>query len=164
MQKVSFLIITYLLFSINATAKKSSSVFAETAHRDSIPATKTVMLDTTGKSIITDGDKVFEIVEFEASFPGGTKGWINFLQENLNGDVAARKRAPVGQYTVIVQFIVNKKGKVSEIKTLTSHGHGMEKEVIRVMKKSPDWLPAMQNGKPVNAYRKQPVTFIVSAR
>jgi protein TonB len=40
----------------------------------------------------------------------------------------------------------------------------MEEEVMRVIQKSPKWRPAMQNGKPVKAYRKQPITFVVNEK
>jgi len=40
----------------------------------------------------------------------------------------------------------------------------MEKEVMRIIKKGPKWQPAMQDGKPLNAYRRQPVTFMVSEK
>lgn len=63
---------------------------------------------------------------------------------------------------VVVQFIVDQKGTLSDIKALTAHGYGMEQEVIRVLKKSPKWLPAQVNGRKVKAYRKQPITFAVS--
>ena len=106
--------------------------------------------------------KIFEIVEVEASFAGGETAWRSYLQENLNPLVPVRKKAPVGIYTVYIQFVVSKEGKVSDIKALTNHGYGMEKEVMRILRKAPNWTPALQKGKPVNAYRKQPVTFQVS--
>jgi protein TonB len=62
---------------------------------------------------------------------------------------------------VVVQFIVAKDGTVSDIKALTRYGYGMEQEVVRIIKKSPKWSPAQQNGRTVNAYRKQPITFVV---
>ena len=40
----------------------------------------------------------------------------------------------------------------------------MEEEVMRIIKKGPKWIPAMQNGRPVNAYRRQPVTFMVEEK
>ncbi len=106
--------------------------------------------------------KIFEKVEIEASFAGGEPAWRSYLEQNLNPMVPVRKKAPVGIYTVYIQFVVSKEGKVSDIKPLTSHGYGMEKEVIRILKKAPKWIPAMQKGRPVNAYRKQPVTFQIS--
>jgi protein TonB len=113
-------------------------------------------------SITENGDKVFEKVEREAEFPGGVKAWIQYLEENLNSEVPIKKKAPAGTYQVIVVFIVSKSGKIKGISAETSHGYGMEKEVIRIIKKGPDWVPAMQDGHPVNAYRRQPVTFMIS--
>jgi len=107
--------------------------------------------------------KVYERVEVEAEFPGGDKAWINFLTKNLNGQVPLDHDAPSGKYTVWVQFIVDKDGNVTDLKPLTSWGYGMEQEVMRILKIMPaKWTPAIQNGKPVKAYRKQPVTFVVS--
>ncbi len=103
--------------------------------------------------------RIFERVEVEASFPGGAQAWRKFLQENLNPNVPVDNGAPCGRYLIVTQFVVNKEGKVSGIKALTKEGYGMEQEVIRIMNKSGLWTPAMQNGRPVNAYRKQPVTF-----
>ena len=85
-----------------------------------------------------------------------------FLQKNLKPRVPIKNKAPNANYQVIVQFIVSKDGTISDIKAETSLGYGMEEEVIRVIKKCPKWTPAMQNGKPVNAYRRQPITFAVS--
>ena len=106
--------------------------------------------------------KTFEKVEKEASYPDGVGTWRKFLEKNLNPLVPVNHGAPAGRYTVIVQFIVAKDGTISDVKALTNNGYGTEGEVIRLIKKSGKWGPAMQNGRPVNAYRKQPVTFIVT--
>lgn len=104
---------------------------------------------------------IYEKVDIEATFPGGEAAWRQFLSGNLDASVPVRKGAPAGNYNVYVQFVVNKTGHVSDITALTKHGYGMEQEVIRILKLSPDWIPAEQNGRKVNAYRKQPVTFAV---
>jgi protein TonB len=62
----------------------------------------------------------------------------------------------------VVQFIVDKEGNISDVKALTNQGYGMEDEAVRVIKKGPNWTPAQQNGRYVKAYRKQPITFVVS--
>ena len=110
---------------------------------------------------VADETKVFESVEEEAYFPGKEEAWRNFLVENLNPSVPVDKGAPAGIYTVYIQFIVGKDGKIYDIKPLTKHGYGMEAEVVRILRKSPSWIPAVQHGRNVNAYRKQPVTFQV---
>ena len=101
-------------------------------------------------------------VEKEAHFPGKEAGWRNFLQKNLNPEIPIKNRAPEGTYTVIVQFVVDKEGRISDIKPLTKNGFGMEEEVIRILRRSPKWIPALQFGRNVKAYRKQPITFMVS--
>ena len=107
-----------------------------------------------------DGN-VFEKVDVEATFSGGEAAWRRFLEQNLNPNVPVENGAPVGIYTVIVQFVVDKTGAVSDIKTLTNFGYGMEQEVMRIMKKSPMWTPARQNNSTVKAYRKQPIVFVL---
>lgn len=103
-------------------------------------------------------------LEEDADFAGGEKGWMIFVQNNLNPKVPVKKKAPAGQYQVVVQFVVNTEGAVTDITSLTSNGYGMEQEVERMLKKSPRWKPANQFGRKVNAYRLQPITFVVEER
>lgn len=110
-----------------------------------------------------DENKIFEKVEIEASFKGGEGAWRKYLERNLNGNTPVDNGAPEGTYTVYVQFVVSKDGSISDVRPLTNHGYGMESEAVRVIKKGPAWTPAVQNGRSVNAYRKQPITFQVTA-
>ena len=119
-----------------------------------------------GKQIVEekkedDENKIFDKVEIEASFPGGDSKWRQYLERNANGQVATDNGAPEGTYTTVVQFVVDKEGNISDVKSLTNHGYGMEEEAMRVIKKGPKWSPAVQNGRQVKAYRKQPITFQV---
>jgi len=100
------------------------------------------------------------MIEIEAEFPGGSKAWKQFLEKNINPDAPA-EGTPAGKYQVIARFIIDKHGNISDVVTETRHGYGMEEEVIRALKKSPQWIPANQCGRSVNAYRRQPVTFVV---
>lgn len=104
----------------------------------------------------------FERVEEEASFPGGVDGWRKFLVQHLDATVGLKNNAPAGTYTIYVQFIVNKEGELSDFKLLSNHGYGMDEEALRVIRLSPKWIPARQNGKVVTSYRKQPISFMVS--
>lgn len=108
-----------------------------------------------------DEDKIFTKVENEAVFPGGQAAWIRFLQKNLNASVPNDNNAPTGTYKVIVKFIVSKDGSISDVQAETKNGYGMEEEAVKVIKKGPKWTPALQNGRNVNAYRRQPITFDV---
>ncbi|MBK7561924.1 MAG: energy transducer TonB [Chitinophagaceae bacterium] len=119
-----------------------------------------------GKQIVEekkedDENKIFDKVEIEASFPGGDSKWRQYLERNANGQVATDNGAPEGTYTTVVQFVVDKEGNISDVRSLTNHGYGMEEEAMRVIKKGPKWNAAVQNGRQVKAYRKQPITFQV---
>jgi protein TonB len=119
-----------------------------------------------GKQVVEapkeDENKIFEKVEVEAEFPGGLPAWRRYLERNLNAQVPSDNGAPTGSYTVVVKFIVDKGGNISDVKALTSHGYGMEEEAVRAIKRGPKWTPAIQNGRNVNAYRQQPITFVVA--
>lgn len=113
-------------------------------------ATDTTHKDSADYSNVTD-----------AQFPGGESAWQAFLYSQIDPDLPVRKGAPVGQYVTIVQFKIDKEGKMTGIKALTHNGYGMEEELIRALQLAPDWKPATQDGEPVYAYRKQPITFFV---
>ena len=120
-----------------------------------------------GKGIVEekkeDENKIFEKVEIEAAFQGGESAWRKYLERNLNPTAPVDNGAPEGTYTVYIQFVVSKDGSISDVRALTKHGYGMEEEAVRVIKKGPRWTPAIQNGRQVNAYRKQPITFQVQS-
>lgn len=107
-----------------------------------------------------DKNIVFTKVEVE-SHPEDKNSWQNFLKKNINYDIAAFNEAPIGKYTVKVKFTVFSDGHLGDFIALTKFGYGMEREVIHALKKSPNWTPAFQNGKAVNAYRILPITFVV---
>ncbi len=111
-----------------------------------------------------DADIVFTKVEKDAQFPGGLADWKQHLINYLNADIPVVNGAPPGSYTVIIKFIVSKDGSISKMEAETNNGFGMEKEVMRVILLSKSWTPAMQNGRTVNAYRRQPVTFVVQGK
>lgn len=117
---------------------------------------KTVDPDTTKKVIVTTEPSKDEL---EAEFPGGQKNWVKFLVKNLNADLGTRS---VKGGTVLVGFTVTKTGKVIDIFLRKSVEYILDEEAKRVISKSPDWKPAWQFGKNVNAYRVQPITFSVN--
>lgn len=123
-------------------------------------------LDPRGTGLIPEKKNpepdIWEKVEIEASFEGGPKAWESFLRRNLDAEVPPNNGAPEGKYTVIVQFVVDENGVVSDLKPLTHHGFGMEQEALRVLRKANKWKPAQQNGRLVKAYRRQPITFEVA--
>ncbi len=145
--------------------------------KDQVISNKTVESDNTnqivqapvedkGSAVVeapksNDEDKVFTKVENEAEFPGGNAAWTRYVQKSLDGFNPADEGAPPGKYQVIVRFIVSKDGSISDVQAESKYGYGMEDKAIKCIKGGPNWKPALQNGRNVNAYRRQPITFIV---
>jgi periplasmic protein TonB len=110
-----------------------------------------------------DYDKTFTKVEIESDFPGGTAAWLRYLNKNLRyPDDAVNNEI---QGTVVVQFIVDKEGNVSDVNAISGPDNGgLREEAVRVIKKSGKWTPAVQNGRQVKSYKKQPIVFRLEAQ
>lgn len=122
-------------------------------------------VDTKGTGIIetkkNDDNEIVTLVQIEAEFPGGSSAWRRYLEKNLDAGLPIENGAAPGIYTVVVKFVVSKDGAISNIQCENDPGYGLCEEAIRIIKKSPNWKPAMNNGYFVNAYRRQPVSFLV---
>lgn len=108
-----------------------------------------------------DYDRVFTSVQIPAEFPGGLEAWNRYLERNLNRDLPVDNGAPPGRYIVSVTFIVDKEGRVSEVKAENNPGYGTADEAVRVIQKGPNWKPALQNGRNVIYRNKQNIIFMV---
>jgi periplasmic protein TonB len=108
-----------------------------------------------------DDDNKYQKVEVEASFPGDRNDWLKFLQKNLKVNVLEKNGAKAGKYYVIVKFVVGKDGKLSDFVIEENPGYGAGEEVVKMLKKSPNWKPSIQNGVSVSSVKRQPVTFVV---
>jgi protein TonB len=107
-----------------------------------------------------DWDKTFTKVEIESDYPGGQGAWLRYLQKNLQYPQDAIDNEIQG--TVTVQFIVDKEGMVSDVEAIAGPNE-LRGEAVRVIKKSGKWEPAVQNGRKVKSYKKQPITFRLEA-
>lgn len=108
------------------------------------------------KKVEEDWDKTFTKVEIESDFPGGASAWQRYLIKSLRYPQEAQDNEIQG--TVVVQFIVDKEGNVSDVEAI-SGANELREEAVRVIKKSGKWTPAVQNGRQVKSYKKQPITF-----
>jgi protein TonB len=115
--------------------------------------------DTSKTSLRIDtsvDEKAFMKVEIESEFPGGTTAWLQFLQNHLvYPNKAVRKRI---EGTVLLQFIVDKDGSISNLQALSGDPLLVE-AAMKAMVQSPKWTPAIQKGRPVKSYKKQPIVF-----
>ncbi len=146
--------------------KEDQVISTKTVESDNKQQIVQAPIDDKGSQVVEapksdEEDKVFTKVENEAEFPGGTAAWTRYVQKNLDGFNPAENGAPPGKYQVIVRFIVSKDGSISDVQAETKFGYDMEERAISCIKKGPKWKPALQNGRNVNAYRRQPVTYVV---
>ena len=95
--------------------------------------------------------------EKEATFKKNVRDWTAYIQKNLYQDAGVKS---VKGGRVMVRFMVNTKGAVDNIYLEKSVEFVLDEASIKVIRNSPPWTPAFQNGKQVNAYRRQPLTFI----
>lgn len=108
----------------------------------------------------TDGvakDEVFMVAEKMPEFPGGMKELLKFLQDNLKYPENAMKNNVQGR--VIVQFVVEKDGTLTEFKVARSVDPDLDAEALRVLQTMPKWKPGMQRGKIVRVKFTVPVSF-----
>ncbi len=103
--------------------------------------------------------KLFTKVEIEPQYPGGNGAWGKYLFKTLIYPQAAIDKEIKG--TVLLQFIVDTAGRVSTVEVLSGPPL-LRAESIRVIKASGPWIPARQNGRTVNAYKRQPITYALS--
>lgn len=104
----------------------------------------------------TDYDQTFTKVEIESSYPGGQAAWQRYLIKTLRYPQEAQDNEIQG--TIVVQFIVDKAGMVSDVEAVSGPAE-LRDEAVRVIKKSGKWTPAVQNGRQVKSYKKQPIQF-----
>ena len=102
-------------------------------------------------------EKVFQSVEQMPQFPGGDAALMKFLSSHINYPPMAAENNVQGK--VILQFVVEKDGKVGEVKLARSVDKDLDKEAIRVVKLLPKFTPGRQNGQPVRVWYTLPVQF-----
>ncbi|MFG4001045.1 M56 family metallopeptidase [Flavobacterium aquidurense] len=96
-------------------------------------------------------------VEKLPEFPGGLTKFYKFIGENFKMSAEANKNKIEGK--AYMQFIIEKDGSLSGIKTLQDPGYGIGDEATRVLKLSPKWTAATQEGKPVRVMYSLPITL-----
>ena len=104
-----------------------------------------------------DEDKVYDVVDDMPKFPGGPKAMFDYLAYNVQypkemGEVCAQGR-------VIVSFVVEKDGSLTDFKVLKGVYPALDKEALRVVRSMPKWIPGSQNGVRLRVKYVVPVTF-----
>ncbi|MDP4292302.1 MAG: energy transducer TonB [Bacteroidota bacterium] len=101
----------------------------------------------------------FTIIEEKPVYPGGTDAMLKFLGSNLKYPHIAKEAGILG--TVIVSFIVEKDGSITNVKIVRGLGGGCNDEAIRVISMMPKWSPGKQRSKPVRCQCHIPINFFL---
>jgi protein TonB len=109
-----------------------------------------------GTSPVNDAPEVPEIADradVMPEFPGGMAAWQRFLAKNIR--VPGSEEG--GPKRVVIRFIVNEDGTLSGLQMMASGGKELDDEIMRVLGKSPKWIPGSTGGKKIKVYHKQPI-------
>lgn len=120
------------------------------------PTDITARINDVGK----DGKEIFDVTEIQPNPPGGMAGWNMYLSENISYPQQAKSMGIEG--TVVVVFLINSDGSISNPEILRGIGGGADEEALRVVQNSPNWSPAEQKGRVVNSRMRLPIRFKLS--
>lgn len=127
--------------------KSAASGMARSKRVTQSPTVRETSADVAEMTLTSQGETPFTFVEQMPEFPGGTDAMMKFLSTNLHYPDSALEMGFSGR--IVLQFVVGKDGKISNIKVLRELNGAYAKEAIRVIKSMPNWIPGKQNGKPV---------------
>ena len=102
-------------------------------------------------------DVIHVSVEIMPEFPGGTAALMKYLGTNIKYPTISQEMGSAGR--VIVQFVVDKDGSISNPEVVRGVDAYLDKEAIRVISSMPKWRPGVQNGKKVRVKYTVPVVF-----
>ncbi|RKR82354.1 TonB family protein [Mucilaginibacter gracilis] len=101
-------------------------------------------------------------VEIKPMPVGGVEAWVKFLENNLRYPPEAKQQRITG--SVLMSFIVERDGHISNILVSRPAGHGFDQEALRVLKLSPIWAAGMQGGQTVRVKYILPINFNIEHR
>lgn len=101
--------------------------------------------------------KIFEFVEQMPSFPGGDAALMEYLSKNINYPAVAQENGIQGR--VVVSFVVERDGSITDVKVARSVDPSLDREASRVVRSMPRWIPGKQNGSSVRVKYTVPVLF-----
>lgn len=102
-------------------------------------------------------DAIYEFTEIDAEFPGGEEALIRYLKNKIVYPDASLENGITG--TVLIRFVVDEEGVVSQFKIIQSVNAELDNEALRVLRRMPRWSPAKQGGQLVKIYKDIPIVF-----
>lgn len=135
---------------------ETSSKPNETTHNGQ-KLSESVRCEPLGKPLPVNNSRVYDVVEQMPSFPGGISGLRTYLNQNIRYPAEAQENCVQGR--VVVSFVVEKDGHISDVTVLRSVDPSLDKEAIRVIRNMPRWTPGRQAGELVRVRYNVPVSF-----
>ena len=117
----------------------------------------TILRTVGDDSTESDQEEVYQVVEQQPSFPGGREELFKYLTYNVKYPIDAAKNKIEGR--VLVTFVVEHDGSISNVNVANSVYPSLDKESIRVVSGMPKWIPGKANGKTVRVKYTIPITF-----
>ena len=106
---------------------------------------------------VVEETKIFTVVEQMPMFPGGDPALMRYLSSNIHYPTVAAENGVQGR--VVVGFVVERDGSITDVNVLRSVDPSLDREAMRVVKSMPRWTPGKQNGSAVRVKYQVPVTF-----
>ena len=117
----------------------------------------TVLAQKTVVSQKDQKEEPFDVVEDMPAFPGGMEAMIQFISSNIQYPADAQKQKVDGR--VLVNFVVEKDGSITEVKVVKPTFPSLDAEAVRVVKAMPKWKPGYQKGQAVRVQFTMPINF-----
>ena len=118
---------------------------------------KIVWIPPVVETEVVDEDVIVDVAEIMPEFPGGTAALMKYLGTNIKYPTISQEMGSAGR--VIVQFVVDKDGSISNPEVVRGVDAYLDKEAIRVIRLMPKWKPGTQMDKPVKVKYAIPVSF-----
>lgn len=154
---LSFVAITGMVLAVSSCQMDQQAELDGPTQVEAKPAMGPSSIVARINDVGKDGKEIFDVTEVQPIPPGGMQGWSEYLSTNLSYPAQARQMGIEG--TVIVVFLINSDGSVSDVEVLRGIGGGADEEAVRVVENSPKWSPAQQKGQVVNSRMRLPVRF-----
>lgn len=164
-----FLTLSFLLFSgttfSQATTQKEAKKIEKKAV-EKIVITSKPYYDSENVPVMTveqkvnlevDPNHIYTVPEIPAVYPGGSQAFTKFIFSKYKSPTEEQINAKA-----FASFVIEKDGTLSDIKVLRDPGFGIGTEIIKIIKTSPKWKPAVNNGKVVRSKYTFPISFLTN--
>lgn len=167
-KKIFFITITLLIFFSNGVSfaqikseKKSKEEDRKTTEKivhvteKPYSDSEIVMDDAVPKVSMDDNDpnKIHAMPEIKAEYKNGSKAFLKYIFDRYKSPTEEEINSKV-----YISFVVEKDGTLSDIKLIRDPGYGIGKEILKIIKTSPKWNPAIQNGRTVRSSYLLPIS------